>query len=411
MTRQIDTRRVALVVASTYPRWHGDFEPGFVHELAKRMVATFRVIVLTPSSPGAASRECMDGVEVIRYRYAPQSMETLVYGGGITSHLRRSPWKCLLLPTFLMAQIFTLIRATVAHRPSIIHAHWAIPQGALATLVRVLGRQRIPLLVTAHGSDVFGLRGGFFRAIRAWVGRHIDTWTVVGDLLADKLVEEGAARTRESVAVMPMGVDLSSTFARSDHRRDTDMILFVGRLVPGKGVDVLLDAMVQVAVAVPTARLEIAGDGPLRISLESRAIELGISSHIKFHGALGNHLLPELYRVAAVTAAPFTSVQGFGLTIVEALGCGCPVVTTSLGSAREMARDVSLIQFVEPGDSSGLAQSLICALRDPPNEVRTEASVAYVRERYDWNTVALSYVRLYERLGLPSNGNEHATPR
>src|SRR5690606_6282774 len=87
-----------LVLTSTYPRWAGDPEPGFVHELAKRLTDRFRVIVLGPHAPGAKTAEVLDGVEVIRYRYAPERMETLVNDGGIITNLRRSRWKYLLVP-------------------------------------------------------------------------------------------------------------------------------------------------------------------------------------------------------------------------------------------------------------------------------------------------------------------------
>ena len=63
-----------LVLASTYPRWRDDHEPGFVHELAKRQTDRFDVTVLTSSAPGAATHEHNDGVEVVRYRYAPRPL-------------------------------------------------------------------------------------------------------------------------------------------------------------------------------------------------------------------------------------------------------------------------------------------------------------------------------------------------
>lgn len=80
-----------LVVASTYPRWRGDPEPGFVHALSRDLTAHFQVTVLCPHAPGAAHREHLDDVQVIRYRYAPEALEQLVNGGGIVSNLRRRP--------------------------------------------------------------------------------------------------------------------------------------------------------------------------------------------------------------------------------------------------------------------------------------------------------------------------------
>src|ERR1700735_2418201 len=97
-------RSTLLVLASTYPRWRGDPEPGFVHELAKRLTDQFHVIAIVPAAPGAAAREILDDVEVIRYRYAPHRFETLVNDGGIVTNLRRHRWKVLLVPPFVLAQ-------------------------------------------------------------------------------------------------------------------------------------------------------------------------------------------------------------------------------------------------------------------------------------------------------------------
>ena len=146
-----------LVLASTYPRWLDDHEPGFVHELAKRQVERFEVTVLTSSAPGAALHERIDGVEVIRYRYAPRTMETLVYGGGISTNLRRAPWKWALVPSFVAAQGAAAHRLHAQKRFDVVHAHWLIPQGLVARSLRARGTGQVPYVVTSHGGDLYRL--------------------------------------------------------------------------------------------------------------------------------------------------------------------------------------------------------------------------------------------------------------
>ena len=104
MTGAAARRPVLLVLASTYPRWTGDPEPGFVHELSKRLADDFRVIVLGPHAPDAKPREMLEGVEVVRYRYAPERWETLVNDGGIVTNLKLQRWKLLLVPGFVLMQ-------------------------------------------------------------------------------------------------------------------------------------------------------------------------------------------------------------------------------------------------------------------------------------------------------------------
>ena len=112
-----------LVLTSTYPRWSGDPEPGFVHELARRLTDRFQVIVLGPHAPGAKTHEVLDDVEVIRYRYAPERLETLVNDGGIVTNLRLARWKLLLVPGFVLTQAWRAWRLIRTRNIDVIHAH------------------------------------------------------------------------------------------------------------------------------------------------------------------------------------------------------------------------------------------------------------------------------------------------
>ena len=122
-------RSKLLVLSSTYPRWTGDHEPGFVHELSKRLTDDFDIHVLCPHSPNTKKREHMDGITVHRFQYAPTPLETLVSDGGIMNNLKHHHWKWLLLPTFFLSMIWNTVRLIRQLNPDAIHAHWLIPQG------------------------------------------------------------------------------------------------------------------------------------------------------------------------------------------------------------------------------------------------------------------------------------------
>jgi len=74
-----------LVLASTFPRWKGDTEPRFVYDLCLRLKEEFSVVILAPHAKGTKQQEKMDGLQVYRYRYAPEGLENLAYEGGITA--------------------------------------------------------------------------------------------------------------------------------------------------------------------------------------------------------------------------------------------------------------------------------------------------------------------------------------
>lgn len=388
-----------LVLTSTYPRWAGDPEPGFVHELSKRLVSDFHVVVLGPHAPGARTREVLDGVEVVRYRYAPQRWETLVNDGGIVTNLRRSPWKYLLVPTFVFAQAWRAWWLSRKGDFDVIHAHWLLPQGWIAAGLQYLSGPKVPFVVTSHGADLYALRGGLFARLKRWVVARSASATVVSSAMLENLRDIGA--NTDKLSVLSMSVDVSKQFISNPSvQRSTEEILFVGRLVEKKGVSHLLNAMPHVLRQRPDARLSIAGFGPEEPHLRSLADRLGIASHVKFLGAVSQPELPELYQRAALFVAPFVQAssgdqEGLGLVLVEAIGCGCPVLAGNVPAVRDVLGPEADSCMTDPRDEAGLARRMLDVLSDPVGaREQTSRLRFYVRNKFDWDSIAGDYSRL-----------------
>lgn len=391
----VESKPCLLVLASTYPRWPADAEPGFVHELAKRLVDRFQVTVLCPHSPGAAVDERFEGVDVVRYRYAPTVLEVLVNNGGIVNNLKRRPWTWLLVPGFILAQAWSIWRITRTARPAVVHAHWLIPQGMIVAMLGAIGLRMPPFLVTSHGGDLYALRGSLLSACKRFVLRRAASATVVSEGMLDAM---GAlAGDISAVEVQPMGVDLQGRF-RPDPaiRRSSSEILFVGRLVEKKGLQHLLDAMPLLLASRPDARLTVVGFGPEEAERRRQAERLGISERVDFIGAMPQSGLPALYARAAVFVAPFVQAasgdqDGLGLVLVEALGCGCPVVVSRLPATEGLIRQCQGVRAVPPGDPAALAAVLSGAL--------SEQLVVDVSEvvDFDWTRRAECYGDLLMR--------------
>ena len=392
-----------LVLASTYPRWSGDPEPGFVHELSKRLANDFDVVVLGPHAAGAAVDEDLDGVRVLRYRYAPDRLETLVNDGGITTNLRRSPWKWLLVPGFLLAMLWSMWRQVRRWRPDVIHAHWLVPQGLVAALAGLLEPRMPPFLVTSHGADLFGLQAAPLQAFKRFVARRAAGVTVVSRAMLDELARIGV--DPGGVAVQPMGVDLAQRFTPDAAvTRSCDEILFVGRLVEKKGLRHLIDAMPAILRFHPSAFLTVAGFGPEEAECRRQAGRLGLGDKVRFVGAVPQAELPALYRRAAVFVAPFVQTdsgdrEGLGLVVVEAAGCGCPVVVSDLPSVRDVFRGGSPFAMVPPGASESLGVAINQLLADP---IAASRQAAAVRDSlcvgFDWAIVAGNYANALKAL-------------
>lgn len=396
-----------LVLTSTYPRWSGDPEPGFVHELAKRLVDDFEVTVLGPRAPGAPQRETLDGVRVVRYRYAPARLETLVNDGGIVTNLRRQPWKWLLVPAFLLGLTLSAWRLVRRLRPDVVHAHWLLPQGLVAALLQAVEPRMPPFLVTAHGADLFGLRQRILQTAKAFVARKSGAITVVSSSMRKELVALGVEKAK--IHVQPMGVDLQQRFSVDPgSARSRGEILFVGRLVEKKGLRHLIDAMPAILRAYPEAHLAVVGFGPEEQACRKQVAELGVAGNVRFAGALPQHELPALYRRAAVFVAPFVvgiggDQEGLGLVLVEAAGCGCPVVAGDVPAVCDVIVDERVGIRIPPGDAGALAAAVRATLAAPRN-AQAEIDRAGAVRHFDWRERATAYAGLLREQALVGRG-------
>lgn len=388
-----------LVLASTYPRWLNDPEPGFVHELSKRLAETFDVTVLCPHAPGALVREQLEGVSVVRYRYAPARWETLVNDGGIVTNLRRSRWKLLLVPGFIAAQAWCAWRLVRRERIQVIHAHWLIPQGLIAALQAKLQDPPTPFVVTSHGADLYALRGRLLGSVKRWVLSRATSATVVSSAMKDNLMAMGAD-TRK-VTVVPMGVDVLQRFTPDVSAvRLRDEILFVGRLVEKKGLIHLLRAMPDILETRPSTYLTIAGFGPDEPRLRLAVDELGLGASVHFMGALPQSELPALYRRAALFVAPFVRApsgdqEGLPVALMEAIACGCPVLAGDVAGLADLLGENAGDVLVDPHDKGRLAQRVIERLANADAaQARALQMGIDVRERFDWKHIAERYAGL-----------------
>lgn len=390
---------VLLVLASTYPRWMGDPEPGFVHELARRLRERFRVLVLCPHAPGARAYELLDGVEVFRYRYALQRWETLVNDGGIVANLKRHHWKFLLVPGFVVMQAWSAWRLCHRYKVDVIHAHWLIPQGLIAALLQLLPGRKAPFVVTSHGADLYALRSKPLVLLKRWVLRQSRTATVVSRPMLDEVARMGGDVAK--VSVLSMGVDMSQRFVpNADISRSRNEILFVGRLVEKKGVRYLIDALALVRKRMPDAHLTVVGFGPEEDSLSAQVRLLGLESAVRFVGAIPQTQLPEYYRRAALFVAPFVQAvsgdqEGLGLVLVEAIACGCPILAGCVPAVTDVLAPSFADLMVVPSDTQALAERILVALSDP-DASRSRAGVLRdnIMERFDWARVGERYADL-----------------
>jgi len=298
-----------------------------------------------------------------------------------------------------------LSRCWRADRPTIVHSHfWMSGLAALAAA----SADQIPVVHTFHALGAVkrrhqgsadtspSSREETERNIMARAQRIIATCS---DEVFE-LLRLGAHRHR--LSVVPCGVDTTlfrpdGPARRRDHARRR--LMSVGRLVPRKGVDTILQALVHlpdaelcVAGGPPSAQLE---EDPDAVDLLRLADRLGVADRVDFLGRVARPDLPALYRSAdAVVCVPW--YEPFGIVPLEAMACGRPVVASAVGGLTDTVIDGVTGRHVPPRDPDALAAALEDLLADERLRRRMgRAGANRAQERYRWSRVASATVGVY----------------
>jgi D-inositol-3-phosphate glycosyltransferase len=217
----------------------------------------------------------------------------------------------------------------------------------------------------------------------------------------------------EKTCTIPPGVDTS--LFRPLHRAvsriklglpdERPIVLFVGRIDPIKGIDVLLEAAALMAGSsnMPLfvfvgGDLDINGApvGPLE-GIAAIAERLGLSAHCRFVGSQPQNELPLYYAAADITAVP-SRYESFGLVAVESMACGTPVVASRVGGLTFTVEDGETGVLVPYGEPQALAAGLRSLLVDPDLRLLMGRMGHFSAQRFSWDAVASSVAHLYYRL-------------
>ncbi|MFM8567710.1 MAG: glycosyltransferase [Gemmatimonadota bacterium] len=370
-----------LFVTHAYPRHPGDVAGVFLHRLARALRMRGRdVRVVAPASPGFPAEDQLDGVSIVRYRYATEARETLAYTGTMAEQALGSLSGFASLLGLIRSGARAVRREVDEWSPSVIHAHWWFPAALQVSLARV----RIPTLATLHGSDV---RLAHKNPVARWLARRALTGvrtTTVSDWL-------GAASPVPPVGIAPMPLD-DETFRVTDEagKRTPGRVVFAGRLNAQKGILPLIEAMSSQS---PTTSLEVFGEGPLRAEADARVSALGLTTRVRFHGNVLPARLAEAFRAAHVVAIPSVE-EGLGLVAAEAILCGAPVVGYRSGGLPDVVEPAAGT-LVIPASVEALAGALRDRLSVAPTTVDA-TSRARLADRLSPASVAARYERLYD---------------
>ncbi|MBA2446886.1 MAG: glycosyltransferase family 4 protein [Chloroflexi bacterium] len=289
-------------------------------------------------------------------------------------HVRALRWNGLKDPSGM----YRFARALRSQRVDIVHKH--VGGRSLPLMVRMMTRAK--QVSHAHGT----------------VSETGEPLPVHSPRLSDRVIATSwavaAAISKPSSVIHPSAPALD---LQIEPRPGAPIIGVAGRLAPIKGIHDIIGAMPVLARRCPSVRLEIAGEGPEEPSLAALADRLGVRSAVDFLGWQTD--LEPMYRRWSVFVQP-SHYEGFGMSALEAMGAGLPVVATNVGGVPEVVVDGVTGLLVPPGDPAGMGAAVLSLLEDADRRARmAEAGRRRVRDDFSEARLVAATAQVYDELG------------
>ncbi|MFQ5677961.1 MAG: glycosyltransferase family 4 protein [Gemmatimonadota bacterium] len=404
-------------VVTAFPRDPEDpitpWLPRLLTELRRRGVESE---VLAPSYRGRPAGRPYD-IPVHRFRYGPAAWEALSHDQTVPDRLRESPRYALLLPTYVAGGSLAAWRLGRG-RPDVMHVHWPVPHALFGAAARRASAGHAALVCSYYSVELSWVehRLRWLRPFLRWTVRTADGVTAISSWTAERVrtlvdrpvrvipfsatVQDGSSRVGVD-ARAGAGVEATPEPGSSEEGavapripfQDKEMhLLFVGRLVERKGVEVLVRALPRILARRP-ARLTIVGEGSRERNIRAAATASGVEPVIRFAGHVSREELSRLYATCDLFVLPAVvdakgDTEGLGVVLLEALRFARPVVASAVGGIPDIVQDGRSGWLVPPGDPAALAGAILRIAADPEAARRIgEAGRRRVERRFSWERI------------------------
>ena len=290
------------------------------------------------------------------------------------------------------------------HQLDILHCHYAIPHATSAWIAREMLREGgadVKVVTTLHGTDItiVGQERSFYTITRFSIEKS-DAVTAVSEYLRDETYRAFGCVGCD-VEVIHNFID-PQLFDRARHVfpipddvvKGRKVLMHISNFRPVKRVRDIVQVFAQVNAAVPSMLLMV-GDGPDRVEAEAEARELGVAESVLFLGKI-DAIAPLL--AGAHLFLLTSDKESFGLSALEALASGVPVIGADAGGLPEVVTQGVTGHLCAVGDVDAMARVGIALLRDPARwQVMSDAAAADARRRFSRDAVVAQYESIYER--------------
>jgi len=380
-----------LLINYEYPPLGGGAGQATASLAREFAVAGHETLVLTSRFKGQPAVEHVDGFRIQRVPV-----------------LRRRADRCTPpeMLTFLASASLAALGSVRAWKPDAIIAFFGIPSGPVGLLLRIVSGR--PYIVSLRGGDVPGFQPYDLALFHKLLGPVIRLlWKRAFAVVANSAgLQALALRFAPDlpIAVIPNGVDAQKFHPASTPKPAVDRpvrMLFVGRVVYQKGLDVLFRALAALPMEL-NYELEIIGDGDQRPALTLEAAQLGLATRITFAGWCDRKLIAERYRQADLFVFPSRD-EGMPNVVLEAMASGLPVVATAIAGSEELVREGENGHLVPPEDAAAMTTAIAHLLAEPKiRRTMGEASRRRIEQEYTWTRVAEGYLELARKMCAPS---------
>lgn len=350
------------------------------------------VHVITCNFPGAKEHESIDGVEIHRFEAYAASDSFL---GWVLRMQKNMEFKASDV-------------VSSAGGLDVIHAHdWV--SGVAGIALKHLYRK--PLVVTMHSTE-YGRRNGLhndlqrsIHEIEGWLCH--EAWRIItcSQYMRDH-VSWCFHQPRDKIDTIPNGVDATKWQFPLDYQgvrkrfasENEKIVLFVGRIVLEKGLDLLINALhILLRRGIP-AKIVAVGEGPEKEKCQRMAWDMGLGEKVYFTGYIDDNTLRALYRVADVAAFP-SRFEPFGIVALEAMVAKVPVVVSHVGGLAEVVDHEETGLQVPRDDPEALATVIERILRDEDlkNRIVKNAYEKCIRN-YNWERIAEQTLGIYNEV-------------
>ena len=295
-------------------------------------------------------------------------------------------------------------------QPTIFHAHdWL----SLDSARELKYEYKLPMIATVHATEE-GRNGGIFNDLQRYIHESeywltYEAWRVI---VCTEYMREQVGKSfncpADKVDVIYNGVNADkfefewTEEARAEWRAkfalpEEKIVMFVGRFVREKGIQVLLSAASTILAQEPNTKFLIVGGGH-KEKLEKFVRWFGLQDKVLFTGFMANRSLHQVYRIADVAVFP-SLYEPFGIVALEGMAAGCAVVSSDAGGLREVVKHDETGTLSFAGNPESLAWAVLHALRDPVRMEKMKAAAKVrLRTDFEWGTIADQTIAVYERV-------------